>query len=347
MIRSCFALVLLLAVGADVASSASRGRIAYVQPRGAGSVIVESGLDGASPTVIPSVRQRDAAPVWSPDGSHIAFNRGGTWFAAPSSGTGPAVRVGGTGNDGWLVWSPDSQLTAVAPGDCILGGHAARIVIGDNGHLHTIRLRLRAADRPGGGDGAEIGLWGFSPDGRSLLVSVDLAGDACRIGGLTPAALYVVSLDGKRQQRFATGHPLWSATWSPDGGEVAYSPMCAQVCVAIALRLSDGVRRPLFALAGPVHQDPAGLDVVWRLGRLIVAASPDIRPTPIYTVEPGRPRRLLGHGQLVQCECAGLVAFDTGANLVLADPATTHTWSYPSRLGPPLALGDEAVFLTP
>ncbi|MDX6474705.1 MAG: TolB protein [Gaiellaceae bacterium] len=343
-------IVTLGAFGADVSSSASRGRIAYVQQRAGHSWIVESGLDGANPTMLPSAHRHDASPVWSPDGSHIALQRSGIWFVVPAARAGrvqTAVRAGVTPNDGGIVWSPDGRLTAVAPGDCATISSQARVVIGDNGRLRSIRLRLRASDRPAQGSGAVVVVWGFSPDSRALLVSVELAGDSCRQFGLDDAAaLYVVSLDGRRQQRFATGHSLWSATWSPDGRQIAYSSACVRVCSAISIRLADGVRHPLFTLAGPLNQDPAGLDVIWRLGRLIVSARLD-RGQSIYTVEPGQPRRLLGQGELIQCECGGLVAFDTGAKLVLADPATTRTWTYRSHLGPPLAPGGEAVFLAP
>jgi TolB protein len=62
------------------------------------------------------------SPVWSPDGSHIAYSKApgaftvtnGDVYLMAADGTGQAPLTAGTGTDAFPVWSPDGQTVAFA-----------------------------------------------------------------------------------------------------------------------------------------------------------------------------------------------------------------------------------------
>jgi Tol biopolymer transport system component len=333
---SLIATVAVAAASAAAAPLSADGFVAFTSSRG---VFVAS-PDGSGARLIPGTAGSNGV-VWSPDGSRLAIRFDQSWRI-----TGPqraaTTRLAGMAGRGSVAWSPTADLLAFAP-DCALSAAGATVVFATPGAgVRTVRIRLVKAERPANGDATELGLWGFSPDGRWVLVTAGAAGDSCIHGGLAADALYVISVRGTEQRRIPTADPIWSAAWSPDGREIGYSPVCFRDCSALAVPATGGKSRVLFSLTGRLNQDPSGLSLEWLPGVLVVGAELD-RSRAIYAVTPGRPRRVLGQGSLVQCACADRVAFDTGERLVIVNPGTNDRLTYPRRFYP--GATDESVYL--
>jgi hypothetical protein len=330
------ATVAVAAASAAAAPLSPDGFVAFTSSRG----VFVATPDGSGARLIPGTAGSNGV-VWSPDGSRLAIGFDRSWRI-----TGPrraaTVRLAGRAGKGSVAWSPTADLVASAP-DCALSAAAAKVVFTTPGAgVRSVRVRLAKTERPSSGDAADLSLWGFSPDGRWVLVTAAAAGDSCIHGGLAADALYVISVRGTEQRRIPTADPIWSAAWSPDGREIGYSPVCFRECRAFAVAATGGKPRVLFSLTGRFNQDPSGLSLEWLPGVLVVGAELD-RSRAIYAVTPGRPRRVLGQGSLVQCACVDRVAFDTGVKLVIVNPRSNDRSTYPRRLYP--GATDESVYL--
>jgi hypothetical protein len=232
---------------------------------------------------------------------------------------------------GGVAWSPSSDLLAFAQ-NCVRTPNEARVLLASpSGGHRSLQLRLAGAEKPIAGDASQLDLWGFSPDGRWLLLGAESAGDSCIHAGVGAEARYIVSVNGTEQRRISTPSYIWSAVWSPDGREIAYSPVCFRECRALAVAAVGGRTRVLFRLAGPLNQDPAGLRLEWFSGALVVGAELNHRRM-IYAVTAGRSRQVIGHGTLAQCACVDRIAFDTGERLVIANPDTGQRLTYQRRI---------------
>ena len=154
---------------------------------------------------------RGHAPTWSPDGSRIAFEGGGT-----SSGI-YIMDVDGTaqrqlrGGDSWLPrWSPEgSQIAFVT---CIPNE--------ENGPFPMCDMTVGVIDADGSGEKmlAQANVSGtvppaeWSPDGRKIAF---VSGE----GNL--ADLYVINTDGSGLAQLTRLGTVTGADWSPDGRTLA------------------------------------------------------------------------------------------------------------------------------
>lgn len=150
--------------GRQVVMSTFRGtRLVVADVRTArGRPIVIASLDGLGGGV-------EAAPVWSPDSTRIAFSQSGsgTFTVRPDGTDRRELRIGGTA--GWLVvpfsWSVRGQLAV----KCVEHNHAqckGLYVVDSDG-----RSWRRISGDPSRGEVVEQAIW--SPDGRRLAFNTD------------------------------------------------------------------------------------------------------------------------------------------------------------------------------
>ena len=123
--------------------------------------------DGAHNTQVTAANSKDYDPVWSPDGTQIAFVRGSSddqaiWIMnVDGSIAHQLAPVKGLSPD--LTWSPDGQ--AVAFISALSGYNELYIINADGSDLHQA-APAQAADLD----------FAWSPDGKQLLVESNLTG---------------------------------------------------------------------------------------------------------------------------------------------------------------------------
>ncbi len=191
------------------------GQIAFQSDRDGDFEIWVSNADGSAPTKLTDNTVLDADPVWSPDGRHIAFQRGGTCtnqcraiWVMNADGTGATALTAATSGvaDSGPTWSPDGSTIAFAS---TRGGGVK--------HIYSVPASGGAATQLTSGADAD---WApdWSPDGiRILFVST-------RTGS---SQLFTMAPDGSGQTRMALTGTVPSSlvgepSWSPDGNRIAF-----------------------------------------------------------------------------------------------------------------------------
>ena len=267
----------LISVAALAASAAQareeapvRGEVAYTR-WGARSWISVADLTGAGRHEITQppgkgVSWDDYGPMWSPDGSWLAFVRKGLngsasgLYVANRDGTGlrrvlrlsyESVRDLSTEAPDYS-WSPDGRRLAFADGPLY--------IVNRDG---TNRRKLVPSSTC-------IPAW--SPDGRSLVYLVD---DFCgERGGLAPSpghrAVDRIDTDGSHRRQLAIGS-FGDASWSPDGHQIAFTDGCqvqhgVDWFCSVSLMKTDGSsKRRLVkdSYGGWVEWAAGGKEVLW------------------------------------------------------------------------------------
>ena len=133
------------------------------------------------------VVRNDLGPLWSPDGTWIAFTKGFEWLwkIRPDGSDQAQVRI----NSGLGSWSPDSQ-------QMLIGQQNGNIYITDaNGN--------NAVNRgPGFGDAT------FSPDGRKIAYGAFAPGGSC-------CAVWTMNSDGTGRAQLAVTQQYFDMDWPP------------------------------------------------------------------------------------------------------------------------------------
>jgi Tol biopolymer transport system component len=171
------------------------------------SDIYVANVDGANPVRLTNTGTKgdNWYPVWSPDGSRIAFNSmrdGNTELYVMNADGSNQIRL--TNNRGWdgvPSWSPDgTKIAFQAERDgkyniysiSSTGGNETRLTTGDSDNF-----------RPS-----------WSPDGKKIAFN-------SRRDGYT--AIYLMNPDGSNPTRLNTGgEATWYPKWSPDGKQLLF-----------------------------------------------------------------------------------------------------------------------------
>jgi TolB protein len=191
---------------------ADAGMLAYTRH---GDIVVVA-ADGAGRSRETRGAAWDASPVWSPDGSRIAFIRccssvwrpgGSALMVADADGGGlQEISQDLRGRVHETSWSPDGRLLLYS--DVIHkpdGTYRASIRVTNVEGTEFRRLTGYRSNNVGAQ---------WSPDGSSILFMSDRSGDM---------ELYLMSPDATWHHRLtdAEGED-WAAAWSPDGTRIAY-----------------------------------------------------------------------------------------------------------------------------
>jgi hypothetical protein len=187
------------------------GRIVFVSDRAGSSTwdIYSAAADGTDVQRLTMWAGATQEPVWSPDGSRIAyassFEGRFRLFVMNQDGSGqhlvsPAA-AGSTVDDRQPAWSPDGTKIAFASTRPFGASWHVWVMNADGANLRMLP-----------GDLSQHPAW--SPDGSQI------AGDA---GG---SAIFVINADGTNERRLATAPQLYndeSPDWSPDGATLVFS----------------------------------------------------------------------------------------------------------------------------
>ena len=265
--RGLPAVVLLLAVTSLLPAAAAGGP-------GNGKIVFES--QGRLYAVDPSSGVEDdlgpgSGPVWSPDGSRIAFRSAAEISVMSADGSGRRVLYA-SADARRPVWSPDGSRLA------FLSGYPAALLVADiaGGEARSVAAPVDFNAPPA-----------WSPDGTKLAYAESGSGD-----------LVVVGTDGTGKQTLTTAPPPTvdaGPAWSPDGRQIAFSRTTGNGKAALHLVASEGgpdrrLAQTEFDYHGGIPMAPAwspdGTRIAFTGAKLV--ASTKVGPyftTDVYTTD--------------------------------------------------------------
>jgi Tol biopolymer transport system component len=321
------------------AASATRqlpaGKLALVLSSGSGNWIEAQDLDGSNRRAITArlrkgEQRSDVDPVWSPDGSQIAFVRASEKrsaegvYIARSDGSGlrqvfsvPASEL----NDNGPAWSPDGRelaFTVARNGqECDPNGPGFTKPSNVRGVIVPLHGR-KVIDVPAidvahsRGNHNPVWMIAWSPDGARLLYIVSQwdKREECRFRPPAGSLLYTIRADGTGRRLAVPTDAGLAAAWSPRGNRVAYPELGS--CSAVRPYRCSGGLSIVGADGGTktvVNRSDCEPGLVWVPAGLLCAIG---SPVPgaahgVYLVnERTKKRRLLTRAAI------GDIAYDLG-----------------------------------
>jgi Tol biopolymer transport system component len=215
LLAACLA-ALVLVTPAHAVFPGQNGKLAVTSSRDGNGEIYVMNPDGSGPLNITNNDASDASPAWSPDGTRIAFTRGG---ASSSSQEIYVMNADGSGQlnltqsaatkDSGPSWSPDG--TKIAFSSCCRGGSFFEIYsmnADGTGLTQLTHGELQEVFDPSWSpDGTRIAVWGSDLDNASPLGQV-----------------HVMDADGTNLRQLTHGSgSAYLPSWSPDGAKLVYS----------------------------------------------------------------------------------------------------------------------------
>ena len=203
----------LFAVGCS-GGDAPRGRLVFISRFNGGYDIRAPGPGHQPSQTLTEVLPWDAAPVWSPDGTRLAFyadrvfnlpNRDDNVdiYVAQADGSGLRRLTEDHAPDAFPVWSPDSSRIAFYSEANDERDGDVYVMDADGSNLRRL-TNTRGLDIP----------YEWSPDGSRLLFGTNRNGNF---------DIYEMDADGQNQDRLTGGDKDdFAATRSPDGSRIAY-----------------------------------------------------------------------------------------------------------------------------
>ena len=225
------------------AEDVSLSRIAFYSDRDGNAEIYTMNGDGSDPRRLTFNRFSDTSPVWSPDGSRIAFisNRNDPDADAcfPNCYEQLYVIDAGGGNEHRLL---ETDLTTLHP-----DWHPDGTKLSFDTEFN-LKGDVYVVDADGSGLRLliEDGFWAdWSPDGSQIAFA------SARDGNVE---IYVANSDGTGQRRLTENTRLdYFPAWSPDGNSIAFSTLEEQQIHVID---ADGSNEQLLTHRG-LNEDPA------------------------------------------------------------------------------------------
>jgi Tol biopolymer transport system component len=258
-----------------------------------GDSIFLAGPNGSAPIRLTS-NNVDADPVFSPDGSKIAFDRSqpsgrSDIFVMNPDGSGVIALTATSGvGEGHPTWSPDgSQIAYTRCGNCNLW-----VMTSSGANQHPIS---RAVD---GFDAA------WSPDGKLIAFDSETRGVGCaerilvmrpdgtHIRALTPCGpgsafptwspdgtrlafsrtgsfgsrIFIMNRDGSREHRISPRINASQPSWSPDGAQILFSWNRGISHLAVMMRPNGRDRTTILSRAGQLGWQPTACTITGTNG---------------------------------------------------------------------------------
>ncbi len=233
----------------------------------------------------------DRFPAWAPDGSRIAFERGGEILIVSANGGRPAKLTDTRVRERRPTWSPDGTQIAYQRGYRMhqivvaqVDGSAARAVtIGFSDDVEPAwspdgsRIAF-ASSRLGTYD-----LFTMSPDGSRLADltrssalderSPSWSPNGSRIAYAAGGDIYVVNADGSGRARLTSNDAADSRpSWSPDGSAIAFVRSAGGSPSVLVMRADGSGPRLLAGLGDSPAWSPDGRRIAFSLDRSAPAA---------------------------------------------------------------------------
>ncbi|MEA2676767.1 MAG: hypothetical protein QOJ81_908 [Chloroflexota bacterium] len=186
------------------------GRIVFVSGHDINTAIYTMDADGSNVTQLTTAGSFDSNPVWSPDGTQIAFDTArdgnGEIYVMNADGTNPHNVTNSGADDIEPAWSPDGTKIAFRS---VRDGNWEIFVMDANG---ANQQQLTNADPVN-----EQPVW--SPDGTRIAFSATHAGSP----GTSGVDIFVMDANGANQVNITNSSgDEYEPSWSPDGTRIAF-----------------------------------------------------------------------------------------------------------------------------